>query len=102
MHVNSSSEINIDATAFAVWVKQVAIINEDFSEILRDTADAVALNDPTTAVALYRAADSASESVQRLRRSLPPPRRQPSMSSWLIFGLFCAGVGAALDRLRGI
>jgi hypothetical protein len=99
MNVNLSSKVEIDVNAFAAWVQQVAAINEEFSEKLRDTADAVALDQPAAAMALYQAADSASTAVQRLRQSMPTPRPQSVPASWMIFGFFCAGVGAMLDRL---
>jgi hypothetical protein len=100
MNQTSSSPKTIDPAAFAAWVEKIALINEEFSEVLHDTADIVAVLDPTAAVGLYQAADTASETVQALRRIVPPAPTPTSRPLALVgFGLLCAALGGIVARL---
>jgi hypothetical protein len=85
-----------DPVVFAEWVRNVAAVNEQFSEVMRDAADLLATVDQPTARGLYQASDAASKTVQALRASTPvrPPRRpKPTFRSWIVFGGLCALVG---------
>jgi prophage DNA circulation protein len=66
-----ASIVSINSETFGEWVTKVAAINEEFSEALRDTADIIATIDPDVASGLYKAADTASNTVHQLRQSIP-------------------------------
>lgn len=92
MNTTETQTLSIDPRTFAQWVRKVALINEQFSEVLHDTADIVAGHDPHSAIGLYQAADVASQTVQRLRQSIPEPmpiikEKTDSKRLWFVLGM---------------
>lgn len=104
----------VDPIAFATWVHKVAAINETFSEVIRDTADLIAMHDAAAARGLYQAADTASQTVYQLRMSIPlptPPLPVPEPAKppaplltlrsrgWFSFGVLCGLLAHVIARL---
>jgi hypothetical protein len=71
--------------AFATWIIEISDIQEKFAEILHNTADIIAVNDPKTAMSLYQAADITHATVYALRNA-KPHRGDPVQA----LGRFCA------------
>jgi hypothetical protein len=79
---------------FEAWVCEVATINEQFSEVMHNSADILAVNDPQAAMGLYQAADVAHCTAHRLRLSIPTATSSPTFSpaplaKWIGLGVLC-------------